>query len=132
QIVGATTTAQKLVLAIGEKNLRSRLPEPAVEELERAKNARLSDEELADLAMAVHGYDILRECRADLQERGLEPPKQWAGSRAARDFVKGLGFDLEYAGFPTARLDPTLAVDGPAQLPDLHDYQRKVVSRVQD
>ena len=131
EILSETSLARKLVLAIGKENLRSRLPGPAIDELETAKGTNLSDEELAELALAVLGLDILRECRRDLEENGLEPPRAWAGSREARAFVLGLGFEVEYAGFPTNRPDAVEMVDGPARLPELHSYQRKVVDRIQ-
>ena len=122
--------AKKLVLAVGADVLKARLPRTAVEELQRGKASELSPDELAELALSVHGYLILSELKRELAERGLEPPKAWAGSREARRFVEGLGFPPEYAGFPGANLSATLEVDGPVTLKPLHDYQELVVDRI--
>lgn len=122
--------AKKLVLAVGPEVLKARLPRTAVDELQRGKGSELSSDELAELALSVHGYLILSELKRELSERGLEPPKAWAGSREARRFVDGLGFPPEYAGFPGANLSATLEVDGPVALDPLHDYQELVVDRI--
>lgn len=124
--------AGKLVVAVGADVLRARLPITAVEDLERSKRSALSPLELAELALAVHGYLILSELKRELTGAGLEPPKAWAGSREARRFVESLGFPSEYAGFPGANLSPILEVDGPVTLSPLHEYQKHVVERIKD
>lgn len=121
---------KKLVLAVGPDVLRARLPRTAVDELQRGKGSELDPDELAELALSVHGYLILSELKRELAEHGLEPPKAWAGSTEARKFVEGLGFPPEYAGFPGANLSPTLSVEGPVTLKPLHDYQELVVERI--
>ena len=124
--------AAKLVLAVGEDVLKARLPRTAIDDLERAKRAPLGATELAELSLSVHGYHVLSELRRELVERGLEPPSAWAGSRVARHYVESLGFPPEYAGFPGASLSATLDVEGPVELKPLHDFQERVVERIQE
>ena len=70
---------------------------------------------------------VLREYRHALLH--LAPPKKWAGTRAAVDFVQSLGFGKEWAMERNARRDPYIEVEGPYFLPPLHDYQRKIVDK---
>lgn len=131
-IRAADDLADKLVVAVGSEILRGRLPKTAVDDLQKAKGSPLSPPELAELALAVHGYLILSELKRELADAGLEPPRVWAGSREARRFVEGLGFPAEYAGFAGANLSATLEVEGPVTLSPLHEYQRRVVERIRD
>jgi superfamily II DNA or RNA helicase len=41
-----------------------------------------------------------------------------------------LGFPKEYAGFEGARRDPILQVEGPKELPALHDFQKQIVTNI--
>jgi superfamily II DNA or RNA helicase len=122
----------KLVLAVGGDALKARLPRTAIDDLEKAKRRPLGGTELAELSLAVHGYDILGELRRELADAGLEPPERWAGSREARRFVESLGFPVEFAGFPGANLSAALDIDGPVELKPLHEFQALVVDRIQD
>ena len=82
--------------------------------------------------LAVQGDDTLRYLRDDLRDAGLEPPDRWAGSRAARTFVRDLGFADDFAGAPAERRDPELVVPGPPDLPPLHEYQQKIVDQIHE
>lgn len=126
------TIPDKLVAAVGAKGLRQHIPSTAIADLERARQTSLTPTELAELAHAVHGYDVLYELRQELSEAGLTCPTQWAGGREARQFVDRLGFPAEYAGFAKSSLSATLDVDGPVTLPPLHDYQEQVVGRIRE
>jgi len=119
----------RVLAAVGEEDLRRRLPAGLIASIEE-RNGPLKAGDLAELAHAVYGVDVLHECRQALQDADLYPPLQWAGSPAARDFVASLGFPPEYAGFPTARRDPMLEVDGPSGLPPLHAFQSTIKERV--
>lgn len=119
----------RLVKALGENRLKARLPlglYDAVTEI----HGRLGSCEVARLMLAVHGDDTLRYLRDDLRDAGLEPPDRWAGSRIARTFVRDLGFPDDFAGAASERRDPELVVPGPANLPPLHEYQRKIVEQI--
>ena len=75
---------------------------------------------------------MLQQYREVLEERGLTPPRQWAGRRKAVQFVRELGFGAEYAGFEKASLDPMLEVEGTPDIPPLHDFQRVVVDEIRE
>jgi superfamily II DNA or RNA helicase len=117
--------ADRFLGAVGASNIRRRLPAGLIEAVEDAHGS-LSDTRLAELALVVYGVDLLHAFRTELEESGLQPPAQWAGSRAAVTFVRDLGFPREFAGFEQARRDPVLDVDGPPSLPPLHDFQRRI------
>src|SRR5262249_23130607 len=89
-----------------------------------------TDERIADFALAVHGVDVLREYRDEFTEIGLAPPTRWGGSSAARDFVRSLGFPIEYAGFTRDQNEPLLRVPGPPDLNPLHEFQRRIADNV--
>lgn len=124
------TIPEKLVAAVGDVALREHVPSTAISDLEGPGRTALTPAELGELAHAVHGYDVLKELRAELAAAGLNPPNRWSGDREARKFVESLGFPLDYAGFGRSSLSPTLDVEGPVNLPDLHPYQVKVVERI--
>ena len=115
--------------AIGASRIRRRLPAGLIEAVE-ATHGTVNEGRIAELAHVVYGVDLLHAFRAELEEVGLQPPAQWAGSRAALAFVKDLGFPREFAGFEQARRDPILDVDGPPTLPSLHDFQRRIADSI--
>lgn len=122
------TDAERLLAAVEEPYLRARLPKGLLGVLE-ADGRTLSGVEIADLALAVHGVDVLRVYRTELQAAGLEPPHSWNGSTAALTFIRRLGFPREFAGFEHPRRSPLLEVEGPPQVPPLHSYQRTIVNQ---
>jgi superfamily II DNA or RNA helicase len=119
----------RLLEAVGADLLRRRLPLHVLAALEPG-GQELSPDEIARLALAIHGADTLREFRNELSERGLDPPSQWAGSRSARAYVRELGFPPQFAGLELARRDPWLEVEGPPDLPPLHDFQDVIADRI--
>lgn len=122
------TDEERLLKAVGEPALRSRLPQGLIEILERAKGAPLSGAEVAQAAIATFHSGALREYRHALGRLG--PPKQWAGRPNAVEFVKSLGFSEEWAGERRVQRDPYIEVDGPYTLPPLHGYQNGVVNNI--
>ncbi|MEK6465725.1 sacsin N-terminal ATP-binding-like domain-containing protein [Pseudonocardia alni] len=120
---------ERLLIAVGEEALRRSLPQLALESLER-DGGKLDGRRLAQVARAVHGLGILGKLRPALTDNGFEPPERWAGTTGARRFVTGLGFSSELAGLPGATRPALATVDGPAHLPDLHDYQERVLDRI--
>ena len=123
------TDAEKLLHAVGEDKLRSRLPGSLLAVLER-NHARLTGVELAQAAIATYHTSALKEYNDALAH--LDPPVKWAGSQPAVDFVRSLGFSVEWAGRRSPRRPPFLEVDGPYSLPELHDYQERIVAKVRD
>jgi superfamily II DNA or RNA helicase len=87
---------------------------------------------LAELAHAVYGVDLFREFASDLSACGLESPARWSGSPQALNFVASLGLGKEFAGFESARRDPLLEVQGPPNLPGLHDFQERILVRIKE
>lgn len=119
--------AGRLQEALGVPAIRRRLPAGLLEAVE-AERGSLTEQDMADLAVAVYGVEVLRTYRTELEEAGLAPPSQWGGGRPARRFVKDLGFPIEFAGFENSRRDPLLKVAGPPNLKKLHDFQQSIAS----
>ena len=119
------TDAQKLLRAVGERSLRSRLPQSLLTVLE-SKRAPLTGVELAEAAIATYHTSALKEYRHVLPDA----PERWAGSPSAVAYVQSLGFSDEWAGRRNPRREPSLEVDGPCSLPELHDYQKHIVDKV--
>jgi superfamily II DNA or RNA helicase len=119
----------RLVAAVGVDALRRIVPAQAVTALEQ-REGNPSDASIARLARAVHGVSILKQLRPALEERGLQPPREWTGRRRTRNWVASLGFPIEWAGFPESRRPAMEQVDGPAVLKPLHEYQVQVTERI--
>ncbi|MCC6178011.1 MAG: DEAD/DEAH box helicase family protein [Chloroflexi bacterium] len=119
----------RLLALIGADAIRRELPRPLLDAVEDM-HGELSDAQLGEVALAMFGTDVLRQFRSALQEQGLEVPVQWAGSRAAVQFVLELGFTREYAGLGSPVREPTVEVDGPLALPELHEFQRTIADRI--
>ncbi|MFZ0945782.1 MAG: DEAD/DEAH box helicase family protein [Syntrophobacteraceae bacterium] len=130
QIRGCQAPQEKLLVAIGPEAIHRLLPEGLIAELVR-KNGELAPEDAAAAAMAVHGVEVLNKCAADLEDVGLDPPRQWYGSPRAVDFVQELGFPAAFAGFETTRRSPIEEVDGPIKLKPLHDFQEEIATRIE-
>ena len=125
---GFSADEERLLAAVGLRELGSRLPRGLVVMLDEELGTSLTGIELARAAISTFHTGALREYRHALAH--LDPPQQWAGSQRAVAFVRSLGFSEEWAGERNARRDPYVDVDGPYSLPILHDYQGKVVENV--
>ncbi len=123
------TDAEKLLEAVGAAKLRSRLPPSLLAVLE-SDRAPLTGVEIAQAAIYTYHTAALKEYRHDLNH--LEPPKRWAGFKPAVDFVRSLGFSVEWAGQRSARSEEFLEVEGAYLLPKLHYYQEPIVRKVRD
>jgi superfamily II DNA or RNA helicase len=121
----------RLLLAIGGDVLRARLPRAALDSVETIEG-ELDDGGIAGLALVLHGAQVLQEYADVLEERGLEPPQRWGGSRAAVGFARDLGFGIEYGGFESRSLERQLELEGPPEIGPLHDYQEIVVKEIRD
>ena len=124
-----STDAERLLAAVGENNLRWRLPQGLLAILEDTQES-LSGVQISLAAIATFHTGALREYRHALGY--LDPPRQWAGTPRAVDFVRSLGFGEEWAGERNTRRDPYIEVEGPLTLPQLHSYQRRVVSNIRN
>jgi superfamily II DNA or RNA helicase len=121
----------RILMCLGPEAIRRYVPASLIDAV--AEQGHGSDDRMvAEMALAVHGVDILREAKHDLELRGLAPPLNWAGGRAAQEFVRDLGFSREYAGFPEDRLDEVYEAIGPVDLKPLHDFQAVVRDRFRE
>ena len=92
--------------------------------------SQLGGVELAEAAIATYHTGALKQYRRAIEH--LDPPRQWAGSARAVDFVLSLGFSAEWAGERNERRPPFVEVEGPYALPELHDYQKVIVAKVRN
>lgn len=121
----------RILKCLGPESIRRYVPTSLIEAVAEQGHSP-DDRMIAEMALAVHGVDILREAKHDLELRGLVPPLHWAGGRAAQEFVRDLGFAREFAGFPEDRLDEVFEAIGPVDLKPLHDFQSVVRDRFRD
>ncbi|WP_207021445.1 DEAD/DEAH box helicase [Phycicoccus sp. DTK01] len=129
-IAKTSDVLDKLVLAVGVDELRAAIPSAALEALRHESTEEISDRQIAQLALAVDGYSVLQGHVPSLKKRGLEPPSVWAGKRTAREWVRELGFPVEFAGFSGSSRAAELEVEGPPILGELHEYQKAIGDRV--
>ena len=122
-----SSDADRLLAAVGEQALRDQLPGMLLAMLE-LDGGVLSGKRLAEAAIATWHTDALRRHREALHD--LDPPRQWAGSSRAVAFVQALGFTEDWAGKRARKHDPWLEVQGPPNLPPLHDYQERVTENL--
>jgi superfamily II DNA or RNA helicase len=129
RIRNAKTIPEKLAVAIGGDHLQRRLPTSLISiVLHRHGTSFLADMQAGQLALALYGADVLREYRSELKDARLRPPERWAGSVAARTFVRELGFPEEYAGFEAPAREPLIEVPGPPPLRPLHPFQTQIAA----
>ena len=121
------TDTERLLFAVGERELRAGLPDALVTVLE-SEGAALTGIDIAEAAIATWHTDVLRQYKQALDH--LDPPKQWAGSTRAVAFVQSLGFSAEWAGERGRKRDPYVEVEGPYILPALHEYQKQIARNI--
>ncbi|WP_183097473.1 DEAD/DEAH box helicase [Nocardioides pelophilus] len=129
EIKKAKSDDERLVVAVGVDALRRCVPAQALEVLDGATGGA-SPTDVASLARSVHGVAILKQLRPALEERGLEPPREWTGRHRTRQWVHDHGFPADWAGFPGSSRAAVEVIDGPAILSPLHDYQDFVTDRI--
>ncbi|MEV0287211.1 DEAD/DEAH box helicase family protein [Kribbella sp. NPDC050820] len=129
EIKRAVDDDARLVAAVGSDALRRCVPAQALAILDKERGGAMP-KEVAALARAVHGISILKQLRPALEDRGLEPPREWSGRRVTRQWVASLGFPPEWSGFPGGSRAAVEMIDGPAALNPLHDYQEFVTDRI--
>ena len=124
---------KKLANALGPERIRRKLP-ASIAAFHGAAPADGIDEatRLGALALAVFGVEVLRQYSDELTDAGFEPPRQWAGTARALEFVDDLGFPREFAGFESSKYPPAVDVDGPLQLNPLHPFQETVAKRISE
>jgi superfamily II DNA or RNA helicase len=133
QVRKAKSNDDRLLVAVGVDVLRRSLPKQVLDILE-SRSGKATPHEIAALARSVHGVSILKQpsVLAALQEKGLEPPREWAGRSRTRRWVEDLGFPTEWAGFSANARPAQETIDGPARLKPLHPYQVTVTERIKN
>ena len=121
------TDAERLLAAVGEEELRLGLPSSLLDALGNGSETLLGTD-VAEAAIATFHTNALRQFKWALDALG--PPATWAGSRRAIEFVRSLGFSVEWAGERNRRRPPFMEIEGPWSLPELHNYQRTVTANV--
>ena len=124
----STSDAERVLQLIGRERLLNGLPAGLAKEMELRRQGQLSDLNVAELAIAVRGVEILRHHKDHLQRFG--GPHHWAGGDTAVHWVTEQGFSPDFAGFPNTALRAFEKVPGPPNLPSLHDFQREAVAEI--
>ncbi len=127
KIRSKSTDAERLLAAVGERALIHGLP-AALRRYREEEDQEAAGIRAAEATIAIYDVGALWEYRDLLQD--LSPPSRWAGSRPAVEFVRSLGFSEEWAGQSRRGRPPFIEVDGPFNLPKLHDYQRKIANNL--
>ena len=123
------TDAERLLAAVGESELRTGLPGSLIGVLE-SDGVNLTGTDIAEAAIATWHTDALKRHKWALDY--LDPPRQWAGSPRAVEFVRSLGFSDEWAGEREEKRNPFVEVEGPYSLPELHDYQQTIAANIRN
>jgi superfamily II DNA or RNA helicase len=123
---------RKLLLALGVEALREELPPGLLLADEELNGEKPSDLRIAQLVIATHGEETLRQLAPALVKAGYDAPKVWNGGGTARTFVKTYGFPNEWAGDQETGQAPPLfeTVPGPRKPLPLHPYQMRLVANM--
>ncbi len=127
----AGSDARRLLALLPVEVLESSLPAGLLDTVRRLGDD-MGEEQVAELLLHVHGYNVLGELRHVLEAAGFSVPSTWAGSSPAVAFVRRLGFPTEYAGVRGSSLDAEATVLGPPRLPPLHEYQAELAQQIRD
>ncbi|MDN3293719.1 DEAD/DEAH box helicase family protein [Streptomyces ficellus] len=124
--------ARKLLLALGVERLREELPPGLLLADEELNGEAPSDLRVAQLVIATHGEEVLRELAPALTKAGFDAPHRWTGGHTSRAFVKTYGFPAEWAGDQeTSQAPPPFeTVPGPRRPLPLHPYQMRLVANM--
>ena len=129
KVRSCSTDEERLLAAVGETELKRRLPRGLITILEQGQGT-VTGIRAARAAISTFHTGALQEYRHALEH--LDSPRQWAGGERTIRFVQSLGFGPEWAGERNVRRDPYIEIQGPTQLPKLHDYQQTVVDNIRD
>lgn len=132
EIRGTDDLDRKIMLLIGEENLRQGLPEGLVAREIAAGGREPDGLRLARMAYNAHATSVLRVHAKDISERFETAPAQFDGSHAALRFVTGLGFPDIFAGVRVPSPPARVEVFGPTAFPPLHDYQDKIAGALEE
>nr|WP_255433602.1 DEAD/DEAH box helicase family protein [Tessaracoccus sp. MC1865] len=130
EAAAAQTDAQRLEAYFGDDTLKDQLPQGLWVGLESQGlvNRRTS---VADLFLTVYGTDSVKNLKDQFMDLGFgDVPESWAGSPAAVQWLRRMGFGPEYAGTRRIRQDAEFIVPGAVTLPPLHDFQSEISAQM--
>jgi len=126
----AGTVEEKLIALVGEAEVRRIVPARAIEAAQARRGRRLSATEIAGMATASAGNQILRKLEPAIESRGLAVPSRLNGGASAAAFTEELGLPTEFAGSSGGTRAAVESVSGPVRMPPLHSYQAECVARL--
>ncbi len=129
KVAQGSTLAERLIRAVGNREEPLREAFENLEEKDFFQRCNLL--QLAELTLAQLGPATLSTLKDTLEEEGLKPPTRWNTSEA-RTFVDSIGFPQTFAASPKARREAEVFVNGPIDLPSLHDFQNEVFGGIRD
>ncbi|OXM52479.1 helicase [Amycolatopsis alba DSM 44262] len=121
---------EKIVLLVGEDNLREGLPTGLVASEESETGREPDGHRLAQMAYNAHDNGVLRVHARDIAERFETAPTHFDGGPAALRFVTDLGLPDSFAGVRIPAPPMREEADGPTAFPVLHDYQEVLAIRL--
>jgi superfamily II DNA or RNA helicase len=124
---GADLPGRLLLAVDGDVRLLHSSLQPEVIDLLARTTA--TPHQTATLVLTTHGPSTLQVISHALDARGLQPPRRW-GTAAAAAFAESLGFPASFGGSVELRREPTVDVDGPVPLGELHEFQCSVRDQV--
>lgn len=129
--VGVHRDAEILAALFSLDDLLKLLPASLAEQIGEEKSDKNA---LAKLALAVWGVEVLtqRDAKNILRRNGHNVPKQFSGSREARNFVRDLGLDTAYAGFPGLDRDKHIEIHPRTEEVRMHQYQVGVQEKLRE
>jgi superfamily II DNA or RNA helicase len=107
--------------------LSSLLPPQVLKEIGAYKN---DSRVLAELVLAVHGPQLLKEAKSILNRKGFATPTTWTGTEKTVKFVTELGFEHSYAGFKAEPRPEHRDVLPYVEPITLREYQASLVSQI--
>lgn len=123
---------ERLEHYLGKQRLLESLPKGLWDGLQ-AQDAVSEETSIGELCLMVHGSSTLKVLRDQLRDIGFKDvPTSWGRNRATKSWLDDMGFGQEFAPETAEGLSPTLVVEGAVDLPDLHDFQRRVADLIQD
>ncbi len=122
--VACDTVEEKLVALIGRDAVQE-ISADVRQVIDTAGD--LDDFQLGRILVSRFGVSALKANNRHLP-RGA--PRQWFGNPKARAFVASVGLPPVYAGSPASDRPEIEEVDGPARLPELHDYQEVIAEKI--
>lgn len=124
--------AARLERYLGRDRLLEALPKGLWEGL-RAQGAVDDKTSVGELCLMVHGSLTIKVLRDQFHAVGFKDvPTSWGRNRPTKSWLDNMGFSQHFAPENAEGLDTTLVVEGAVDLPDLHEFQRRVSSKLQD